>query len=285
MRFTPEEIEVKEFVTRFRGYDREEVHAFLRLLADDVRTLGVEPQLSPNGELQPGSLINAHSMALKMLLEMAQLSFESWDNGTDEVGRIRTQARVAGQALETWSSSPVRLPGTVQPKSIAAPDGFPPIGTANGSHRAKSTANADNARNPAGLVQPQGTEQPRSQSLAGEVATQPAASSRRLTRGLGVASLAIPGVVAVLTLIMALFRVSPSAESGPRVLVSVLTLSGLLTALACISCLALIKSRTHSRVQSGSPSHRRPTQSEDDHTASLALPGRADPEPSGSRKT
>jgi DivIVA domain-containing protein len=286
MRFTPEEIEVKEFVTRFRGYDREEVQAFLRLLADDVRRLGVEPQLDRSSEVQLESLINAHSMALNVLLEMVQRGFESWDDADSEMGRVRTQAWVARQALETLSRPSVRLPETIPPKSIAAPDGFPPARTSNDSQRSKLKANAENARSSAGLEEPNGMRLLGRRRSAGSNGAQPAAAPRRLTRGIGAALLAIQGVVAVLTLLMALFFVRPSAAGGAKVLVSVLTLSGLLIGLGCISCLPWIISRTNSRVESRVQSHRQHTQSEDDlYSAFMALPGRTGDEPSRSGGT
>ena len=37
MAFTPEEVENKEFLTTMRGYDKEEVDAFLRAVAADYR--------------------------------------------------------------------------------------------------------------------------------------------------------------------------------------------------------------------------------------------------------
>jgi DivIVA domain-containing protein len=37
MAFTPEEVENKEFLTTMRGYDKEEVDAFLRAVASDYR--------------------------------------------------------------------------------------------------------------------------------------------------------------------------------------------------------------------------------------------------------
>jgi DivIVA domain-containing protein len=39
MHFSPDEIEIKEFVPTLRGYSREEVRAYLRSLAEDVRRL------------------------------------------------------------------------------------------------------------------------------------------------------------------------------------------------------------------------------------------------------
>jgi DivIVA domain-containing protein len=78
MPFTPDEIEIKEFVPTLRGYGREEVRAYLRSVSEDVRRLEIQleeaksavastPQAQAPGVQEataPGTFISPHDLGI-----------------------------------------------------------------------------------------------------------------------------------------------------------------------------------------------------------------------------
>lgn len=120
MQMTCEEIELKEFVTRFRGYDREEVHAFLRMLAaeirrsnqddrDESRPAGPQTDLAPMREATLLALIESQRAALASLVALMELSVVLPGEVGTERGRLRRNIRAACQTLDAVSSRALGL--------------------------------------------------------------------------------------------------------------------------------------------------------------------------------
>lgn len=92
--FTPEEIESRRFVSAIRGYDREEVDAFLRAVADDVRRAGTEVSAAPGPDVHPVALCLAALAAVQRAQAETLLA-----DARREAERVRASARHEAQAI------------------------------------------------------------------------------------------------------------------------------------------------------------------------------------------
>jgi DivIVA domain-containing protein len=94
---SPESIESKEFSSTLRGYDRDEVDAYLRALADDLRRFkeGSSERLYENlGEEMGGLLQHARDSADEMLRQ-----------AEEDAARVRQQAQSEAQTMKAHAES------------------------------------------------------------------------------------------------------------------------------------------------------------------------------------
>jgi DivIVA domain-containing protein len=94
--FAPEEIESRRFVSAIRGYDREEVDAFLRAVADDIRRDRADAKTRLDADGEPHLLIRL----LVALQEAARVqSQRALADAYRDAERVRASARHEAQAV------------------------------------------------------------------------------------------------------------------------------------------------------------------------------------------
>lgn len=106
MAFSPKEIEEKDFLVTLRGYDKEEVKAFLQALAADyaeaLKAAGNTsggPSYKAWGREMADLLQQAHEAAERITRKASEEAGAARARAEDEAGRLREAARNAGARL------------------------------------------------------------------------------------------------------------------------------------------------------------------------------------------
>ena len=106
MAFSPEEIENKEFLTTLRGYDRDEVRAFLKAVASDVRVSQVEAASSPHA---PGDAYESLGQELGQMLKVPKESSDQLKRKAEaEATGMRRRAEEESKSLREAASNAAR---------------------------------------------------------------------------------------------------------------------------------------------------------------------------------
>jgi DivIVA domain-containing protein len=129
MTFAPDDIEIKEFVPTLRGYDRTEVRAFLRAVAEDVRRL--EDRLAERAQTSaaPATAQQAFDPATSTNLEDAirSLTAAVQSLGRTSAGDLRTVHVPEVVPVAPVSVVPVAV--AVAPIALADPAPLPTVAT------------------------------------------------------------------------------------------------------------------------------------------------------------
>ncbi|MDQ3878122.1 MAG: DivIVA domain-containing protein [Actinomycetota bacterium] len=105
MPFTPEEIENKEFLITLRGYDKDEVQAFLRAVAEDFRGLSSTVREAPAG----GNAFEALGEEVSSVLRVAKESATALrKKAEDEAAQARKRAEEEANTLREAASQAAR---------------------------------------------------------------------------------------------------------------------------------------------------------------------------------
>ncbi|MEA2476300.1 MAG: hypothetical protein QOF16_728 [Actinomycetota bacterium] len=105
MPFTPEEIENKEFLITLRGYDKDEVQAFLRAVAEDFRGLSTTVRESPTA----GNAFEALGQEVSSVLQVAKESATNLKRkAEEEATTARKRAEEEANTLREAASQAAR---------------------------------------------------------------------------------------------------------------------------------------------------------------------------------
>ncbi|MCA1839659.1 MAG: DivIVA domain-containing protein [Actinobacteria bacterium] len=105
MPFTPEEIENKEFLITLRGYDKDEVQAFLRAVAEDFRGVSSTFRESPTG----ANAFEALGQEVSSVLQVAKESATNLKKkAEDEATKARKRAEEEANTLRDAASQAAR---------------------------------------------------------------------------------------------------------------------------------------------------------------------------------
>lgn len=112
MSLTPEEIAEKDFLTGLRGYDKEEVRAFLRTVADAFST-AIEPAPvteEPQAEPEPPTEVDATAAPSASTADTADTAVTpaggvDWSNVGDEIAAVLRTAHEQAAALRAAAES------------------------------------------------------------------------------------------------------------------------------------------------------------------------------------
>lgn len=105
MPFTPEEIENKEFLITLRGYDKDEVQAFLRAVAEDFRSVSSTFRDVPVG----GNAFEALGQEVSSVLQVAKESATALKRkAEEEAAQARKRAEEEANALRDAASQAAR---------------------------------------------------------------------------------------------------------------------------------------------------------------------------------
>lgn len=105
MPFTPEEIENKEFLITLRGYDKDEVQAFLRAVAEDFRSVSTTFKEMPAG----GNAFDALGAEVSSVLRVAKESATALKKkAEDDAAQARKRAEEEANTLREAASQAAR---------------------------------------------------------------------------------------------------------------------------------------------------------------------------------
>ena len=129
MAILPEDVETKEFVVALRGYDKDEVHDFLKAVAEELRSLRAggsqgadDDHLKDLGEQVARVLATAHDAARRLQEHAESKAAELIHAAEVEAASIRTEANREANKLRKKAS---KVWGQVRALPPEAPPGSP----------------------------------------------------------------------------------------------------------------------------------------------------------------